>query len=161
MRRISIVVAILLLGIAPLQAAEKYGGIKLLEGYSIKEGWAVDAANWKIEKKGGLVIHFESGPSEGSVVDLDHKEQYAWWREQTIHGRRVLVALVKPGLKTDPDLDAERGLPPGNILLVTFILVEHNPPYYTANFVAKVANQEELVDALLMIVTYDPSKDRP
>jgi len=74
-----------------------------------------------------------------------------------MNGRTVLLALVKPGLKTDPDLDAERNLPPGNILLVTFPLGGHRD--HAANFVGKIANQDEMMDMLLMVLTLDPSKD--
>lgn len=133
-----------------------FGGIQLLDGYSAKRGSALDAVAWTIQGKSGLTIHFESGPSEGRVVDLKDKEKYAWYREQTVNGHKVLLALVKPGLKTDPDLDAERNLPPGSILLVTFPLGAHRD--HAANFVGKIANQEEMIDMLLMVLTFDPSK---
>lgn len=133
-----------------------FGGIQLLDGYSAKRGSAVDAIVWTIRGKDGLIIHFESGPSEGLAVVLKNTEKYAWYRQQTVNGRKVLLALVKPGLKTDPDLDTERNLPPGNILLVSFQLGGH--PDHAANFVGKLANQEEMVDMLLMALTFDPSK---
>ncbi len=87
---------------------------------------------------------------------MKDKGKYAWYREQTVNGHKVLLALVKPRVKTDPDLDAERNLPPGNILLVTFPLSEHRS--HVANFVGKLANQEEMVDMLLMALSFDPSK---
>ena len=83
-------------------------------------------------------------------------EKYQWFRQQTLGPRKVLIALTKPGIKTDPDLDTERNLPPSNILLVTFPLSGHRD--HTANFVAKAASQEELVDVLLMTLTFDPLK---
>jgi len=155
------VIATLMLLVAACDLAfaseSSFGGVQLLDGYSAKRGSAVDAVVWTIQGKSGLIIHFESGPSEGRVVDLKDKEKYAWYREQTMNGRTVPLALVKPGLKTDPDLDAERNLPPGNILLVTFPLGGHRD--HAANFVGKIANQDEMMDMLLMVLTFDPSKD--
>jgi hypothetical protein len=132
------------------------GGIKLLDGYRIRKDWAVDASSWRIEKPGGLIIHFEAGYSEGFIVDANDRSKYAWFREQTINGNKVLLALVKPGMKKDPDLDKERNLPPGNVLLVTFPLPGGTA--HAANFVGKIANSEEMVDMLLMVMTFDPSK---
>jgi hypothetical protein len=133
-----------------------FGGIHLLDGYSAKRGSAIDAVSWTIEGKNGLVIHFESGPSEGRVVDLKDREKYVWYREQTVNGHKVLLALVRPGVKTDADIDAERNLLPGNILLITFPLSDHRD--HAANFVGKIANQEEMIDMVLMVLTFDPSK---
>ena len=144
------------LGVLPFGSERGFGGIQLLDGYSAKQGSAVDATVWTIQGKSGLIIHFEAGSSEGRVVDLKDKEKYAWYREQTVNGHKVLLALIKPGVKTDADLDAERNLPPGNILLLTFPLSGHRD--HAANFVGKIANQEEMVDMLLMVLTFDPSK---
>jgi hypothetical protein len=151
----SLMLLVAMCGLA-FASESSFGGVQLLDGYSAKQGSAVDAVVWTIQGKNGLIIHFESGPSEGRVVDLKDREKYAWYREQTVNGRSVLFALVKPGLKTDFDLDAERNLPPGNILLVTFPLGSHRD--HAANFVGKVANQEEMIDMLLMVLTFDPSK---
>ena len=74
-------------------------------------------------------------PSEGRAVNLRDKEKFAWYRKQTVNGHEVLVALIKPGVKTDSNLDAERGLPPGNILMVTFPFGDHRD--HAANFVGK------------------------
>jgi hypothetical protein len=134
-----------------------FGGMKLLEGYSIKQGSAIDATVWTIEKPGGLKISFEAGPSEGRWADPTHREIYGWYRTQVIDGHTALFAFIKPGVKTDWEPADNRGLPPGGILLVTFVL-DQNHPDHTANFAAKVANPEELADALLMVVTFDPSK---
>jgi len=133
-----------------------FGGIQLLDGYSAKRESAIDVVAWTILGKCGLIIHFEAGPSEGFAASSADIEKYQWFRQQTLGRRKVLIALTKPGIKTDPDLDTERNLPPGNTLLVTFPLSSHRD--HAANFVAKVANQEELVDVLLMTLTFDPSK---
>jgi len=132
-----------------------FGAIQLLEGYSAKRGSAVDAVVWTIQGKNGLVIHFEAGPSEGRAVDFKDNEKYEWYREQSVNGRKVFLALTKVGVKTHTDLDAERNLTPGNILLVTFPL--EGSKDHAANFVAKVTNSGEMADALLMALTFDPS----
>jgi hypothetical protein len=133
-----------------------FGAIQLLEGYSAKRASAVDAVVWTIHGKSGLVIHFEAGPSEGRAVDLKDREKYEWYREQTVNGRRVFIALTKAGVKTDADLDAERNQTPGNVLLITFPL--GGSKYHAANFVAKVTNSAEIADVLLMALTFNPSK---
>jgi hypothetical protein len=53
-------------------------------------------------------------------------------------------------------LDAERNPTPGNILLVTFPLGSSKD--HAANFVAKATNSGEMADALLMALTFNPSK---
>ena len=136
---------------------EPPGGIKLLQGYSIKHQSAVDASVWLIEKPSGPKIRFEAGPSEGSWADPGKKNSYAWFKEQIVNGYKVRVALIKPGLKTVLEPDNGRGLKAGNILVVTFLL-ESEKSGYTANFSAKVANSEELADVLLIALTFDPSK---
>ncbi len=134
-----------------------FGGIKLLEGYSAKRSSAIDATAWTIEKKDGLKILFESGMSEGSWADPKEQTKYSWYREQRVNGFKVRFALVKSGLKTVWEPGDSRGLPLGNILLVSFLL-EHGESDHTANFSAKLANPQELADALLMVMTFDPSK---
>ena len=132
------------------------GGMQLLDGYVAKQDWAVDAQAWTIQGKNGLVIHFEAGPSEGRAVDPKDIDKYEWYREQSVGGHKVLLALTKRGVKDDADLDSERNLPPGNVLMVTFPLGSHRS--HAANFVAKIASQKEMLDVLLMVLTYDPSK---
>ena len=67
---------------------DTFGGIKLLQGYSAKRGSSVDAAAWTIEKEGGPIIQFESGPSEGSWADPKDEKIYAWYREQVVNGNK-------------------------------------------------------------------------
>jgi hypothetical protein len=133
------------------------GGIQLLDGYSIKRISAIDAATWTIEGKNGFKIHFEAGPNEGSWASPDDRTTYSWYRRQVVRGYEVRYALVKAGLKTQWESNESRGLAPGNILLVTFLLGGAKSPH-TANFSAKISNSEELADALLMTGTFDPSK---
>ena len=138
-------------------AQSELGGIQLFDGYRVNRGSAVDAEVWTIEGTNGLKILFEAGLNEGSWANPDDRNKYSWYREQKIRGYGVRYALVRPGLKTQWEPRQSRGLPPGNILLVTFLL-EGAKSDYTANFVGKVASSEERADALLMIGTFDPSK---
>jgi hypothetical protein len=138
-------------------AGNALGGLKLLEGYSMKRGSAVDADAWTIEKRGGLKISFEAGPNEGSWADPKERDKYSWYREQKVNGYTARFALIKHGLKTQWEPGDSRGLPPGNILLASFLL-EGDKSSHTANFSAKVANSHEIADALLMVMTFDPFK---
>jgi hypothetical protein len=133
-----------------------FRAVNLLPGYTAVREQGIDVAAWKIEKPGGLIIHFEAGMSEGLAVNQRERNKYEWYREQLINGHRVLAALTRPGAKYSPDLDRERNLPPGNILLISYPLGGHKD--HAANFIAKVASPEETGDALLMALTFDPSK---
>jgi hypothetical protein len=142
---------------AQLPAAEtRFSAIKLLDGYSAKQDKSVDASAWTITGKSGLIIHFEAGPSEGLAVDVKDKDKYEWYREQTVAGEKVYVALRKLDPKTDSGLNAERKIPAAKVLIVSFPLGGSRS--HAANFTAKVANSEEIADVLLMALTFDQSK---
>ena len=157
MQKVSAALVIFLAMTRPLVGPSRgLDAIKLLPGYHITSAPGVDVVAWTIRKPGGLIVHFEAGPSEGLAVDLADVDKYAWWREQTISGRRVLVALTRLGVKIGTDADEERGLPSGNVLVVAYPLGGHKD--HAANFIGKVANSEEMADMLLMALTFDPSK---
>ena len=136
---------------------DKNTGIQLLEGYKFKRLQAFDAATWAIYKEGGLTIVFEAGLNQGLWADPKKIDQYAWYREQNLNGRKVKFALIKSGLKTVWEPDQPRSSETGNILLVTFPLNDSLPDY-TANFKAEILNDQEMADALLMILTFNPNK---
>ena len=151
------VVICIVLFFCPLNcAAQSFGGITLLDGYKVKKAWAVDAVTWTIYKEGGLTIDFEAGMNEGLWADSKQLDKYLWYREQFVNGHKVMLALIKPGFKTVWEPDHPRNRKPGNILLVTFPL--GGQPDNTANFNAEILNKQELTDALLMILTFDPDK---
>src|SRR5579859_8031538 len=100
MKRALLCLAVLLSMSSAQAANDIFGGIKFLDGYSIKQGSAIDATVWTIEKQGGLKISFESGFSEGLLADPSQREKYSWYRTQEINGTEAVFALVKPGLKT-------------------------------------------------------------
>lgn len=158
MRKVLVLPVLLLLGSAQLIASDRLpGDLKLLEGYHAKHEWGVDALIFDIKKSGGPTVHFEAGPSEGSWADPEDRSKYAWYREQVVNGHKVRVALIRPGLKTAWEPEDARGLEPGSILLVTFLLGGEKSAF-TANFAAKVASQEEMADVLLMALTFNPDK---
>jgi hypothetical protein len=136
-----------------------FGGIHLLDGYSAQRVWAVDARVWEIKGPNHFLINFEAG-NESWATPKDIR-QYAWYREISIHGHKVRLALVKSGLKTQWEPEHNRNLPLGNVLLVSYELWKATKlyPEHSANFSAKVADQGELADALLMILTFDPSRE--
>jgi len=152
------IIAALFISFASLSnLAQKHsnGNIRLLDGYKIKKARTVDALTWTIYKEGGLTIDFEAGPNEGLWADAQKQEDYLWYREQVLNGHKVMLALVKPGLRTVWEPDHPRSPELGNILLVTFPLGVL--PDNTANFSAEILGEKELADSLLMILTFDPS----
>jgi hypothetical protein len=69
------------------------------------------------------------------------------------------LVVLMPGLKTVWESSDSRALPIGNFLLVTFLL-DGPKSNHTANFSAKLAEPSDLGDALLMVMTFAPSKSR-
>src|SRR5215831_312318 len=116
MRKLLANLAILLF-VSPFVSAspDSFGGIRLLEGYSVKRRAAVDAAAWTIEKKGGLTISYGAGANEGAWAEPKERDKYSWYREQKVNGFNVRFALVKPELRTVWEPSASRGLPLGNV----------------------------------------------
>src|SRR5579872_5384274 len=155
MRRHSMKAIVIVLLAATVLAAQTgakeapLGGIQLLPGYELKQSAAVDANAWSIVKRGGLEISFEAGPNEGPWATSKDQAKYAWYRVQTINGKQVRFALVKKGVKTQFEPNNTRGLAPGYVLLVTYMLGGEDSGH-TANFSAKIADATELGDALLM-----------
>jgi hypothetical protein len=141
---------------SPLSALdEPYGGIRLLDGYRFERSHTFDTINGVITKTGGLRIEFESGINEGYAVEAKNKTKYIWYREQTINGHKVMFALAKRGV-TPWKPEVTRNPTPSNVLMVTF--PGRIVPDQAANFYAEVANEQEIADMLLMVLTFDPDK---
>lgn len=140
--------AALLFGVtwtSPAKADDnRLGGMKLLPGYKHQPLQGIDSIVGRIAKEDGLQIMYDIGAvlkpgalrTGGSFSDhpkLTPKDQVRWYKEQTVHGQPVHLAYKKDGY-----------------LLVSF-------PQKGANFSVKVSSDEELAEALLMILTYpDP-----
>jgi hypothetical protein len=154
-RTIAIISAVFVLSSPLMVLDEPYGGIRLLDGYRFERSHTFDTINGVITKTGGLRIEFESGINEGYAVESKNKTKYVWYREQTIDGHRVMFALAKRGV-TPWKPEVTRNPTPANVLIVTF----PGPvvPDQAANFYAEVANEQEIADMLLMVLTFDPGK---
>lgn len=144
------------LSVSATSAQSVYGGIKLLDGYKYKTGKAVDAITGTIYKQNGLTIDFEAGFSQGYAADKKNKEQYEWYKEQTINGRTIRIAYIKPNLKTVWEPDQPRSPEPGSIMLVTIPL--GNERNNAVNFRAEILSLQEATDFLLMVLTFDETK---
>jgi len=117
------------------------GGMQLLPGYTHKPLQGIDSIVGQIVKDDGWKISYEIGhvskPGQpmigGGFRDrpkLMPKAKVRWYREQTVNGRAVHMALTKD-----------------NKLLVSF-------PEKGMNFHATIRSFEQLADAMLMILTY-------
>lgn len=144
------------LSVSATSAQSIYGGIKLLDGYKYKPGKAVDAITGTIFKPNGLTINFEAGFSQGYAADRKNKEQYEWYKEQSVNGHTVRIAFVKPNLKTVWEPDTPRSPELGSIMLVTIPL--GNERNNAVNFRAEVLSLQEATDFLLMVLTFDETK---
>lgn len=136
-------------------AQSVYGGIKLLNGYKYRKGKSLGvlSAVGTIYKNNGLTIEIEEGLSQGYAANRIDIDKYAWLKEQIINGRDVKIALIAKGVKTVWEPDRPRDSTMGHILLVTFPL--GSQVNHAVNFRAEILNDEELADALFMILTFD------
>ena len=75
--------------------------------------------------------------SQGHAVDMNLKKRYKWHKEQTVHGRKVKLAL-------DHD----------NTLLITIPLDEKSS-WPAANFYGEIKKPENMVDMILMVLAFE------
>jgi hypothetical protein len=156
MSNTSAVVILLLLTLTSAESGQKKAkGIQLPSGYTLHKGVGVDVAVWRIQGANSFVIDFEAGPTQRPWPDPKDIGKYSWYREQIVRGYTVRYALIKPGVKTQWEPDDSRGLPPGQIVLVSYFLSGKDSPD-TANFRAKIANMSELADVLIIANSLDP-----
>jgi hypothetical protein len=110
------------------------GGMTLLPGYQHERGMGIDTLVGKISKPDGLTIRYDIGELGGNYVKNRAKNNAIWAKEQVIAGNKVQMALTNK-----------------KRLIVTF------PDAY-ANFYGDVKAEGDIVDMLLMVLTYAPSK---
>lgn len=134
---------------------EPYGKLRMLDGFKYKRAKGSDTIGGRIYKDGGLSIEFESGLSEGYAADPKNKGRYIWYREQQINGNKVFLALTTHGAGTTWQAENPRQLPSRRVMIVTF--PGRFGPDDAANFYAEVANEEEVAEMLLMVLTFDPT----
>jgi hypothetical protein len=106
------------------------GSIQLLPGYQHKTERGIDTAVGRIWKDGGITITYDIGMFAGMYASPHQKDQYEWYKEQSINNQTVRIALTK-----------------ARQLRVSFVEAH-------ASFLAIIAKEEDLADALLMILTY-------
>ncbi|MCA9067776.1 MAG: hypothetical protein KDA84_02570 [Planctomycetaceae bacterium] len=117
------------------------GNIQLLPGYTHKALQGIDSQPGVIEKEGGLKIHYDIGavipPGQprfgGSFSDQPKaipKNRREWYKEQIIAGQPVHIAYTKQ-----------------HVLMAAF-------PKGGINFSVKAETNEEITEALLMILSY-------
>lgn len=106
------------------------GHIVLLEGYHHVVTDGFDSITGRIWKEGGVDIRYDLFMAGHYEDRKEWTTKIKWKREQVIGGRRVICVLTKD-----------------NRLLIAF-------PEYMANFYAKVRNEKDVADMLLMILTY-------
>ena len=113
------------------------GSIKLLEGFQHQKLQGTDSRVGKIWKDEGITIQYDVGRLAGNYAKQQREyqaDQLLWAKQQTIKEARVELVLKR---------DRE--------LFVSF-------PDHSANFYGKVQTEEDLVDALLMVLTYLPAE---
>ncbi len=113
------------------------GSITLLDGFKHQTLQGIDTRVGKIWKDGGITIQYDIGRLAGNYAEQQRTyqaDQLVWHKQQTVKAKRVQLALTK---------DRE--------LFVSF-------PDHSANFFGKVQKEEDLVDALLMVLTYLPAE---
>ena len=107
-------------------------GIKLLPGYKHEKLQGIDTIVGRVSKEGGLAFQYDVGRLAGNYVKAQEKDKLLWHKEQVVDGRPVQIALTKD-----------------RMLYVTF-------PETPANFAGKAKSEEEIVDMLLIVLTYTP-----
>lgn len=107
-------------------------GLKLLPEYKHEKEKGKDTHVGKYWKEGGVAFRYDIGRLAGNAVKAQEKDNLLWYKEQVVDGRPVQLALTKD-----------------RTLYVTF-------PQTSANFNGKVKSDEEIVDMLLMVLTYAP-----
>ncbi|MCH8165366.1 MAG: hypothetical protein IH889_07130 [Planctomycetes bacterium] len=113
------------------------GSIKLLDGFKHQRMQGIDTRVGKIWKENGITIQYDIGRLAGNYAQQQRKyqaDQLVWDRQQTWHGEPVELAMTK-----------------NRQLYVSF-------PESHANFYGQVQKEEDLVDALLMVLMYVPAK---
>jgi hypothetical protein len=117
---------------AQLNQTSAPGNIRLLPGYVNTYVKPIDsAAAGRIWKADGLVISYDIGLDAGHYENNPHWTKRAVWQtEQVVGGKRVVCIYAK-----------------SRELLIAF-------PDDLANFHAKVRNQRDITDMMLIVLTY-------
>ena len=113
------------------------GSITLLDGFKHQTLQGIDTRVGKIWRDGGITIQYDIGRLSGNYAEQQRKyqaDQLLWAKQQTWRGQPVELSMMK---------DRQ--------LFVSF-------PERHANFYGKIPKEADLVDALLMVLTYVPAE---
>ena len=111
------------------------GNIQLLDGYKYEQLEGIDSYVGVIKGENGLEIRHDIGNMAGNYTRryLDSKVgDVVWIKRQTLNNDDVLVVLLKNG----------------------HIIANYTKS--SANFFASTSKQEEIVDFMLIVMTYKP-----
>lgn len=114
-----------------LRSPDNLDKMVLLEGYGRISHQGIDTIVGEITKNGGLTIRYGIGELSGNFVDqCGNQIECLWKRTQSFGDHDVVIALTND-----------------RTMIATF-------PDLHANFFAKVENEEQIAEFLLMVLTY-------
>ena len=130
------------------------GTIQLPDGWTQKRTGTLDSERGQLARgDGGLIVHYDIGFLAGMQMSRDKEPECIWYREQIVHGYLAHIGLVK----TES----------GRELVVTLVgrgtsrleavrqSIARAPFKYPANFRATVKTDEDVVDVLLIAMSYE------
>jgi hypothetical protein len=119
------------------------GGMTLLPGYRHQRRTGIDSRVGTISNGASLEIHYDIGPLAGNYAS--NTRDRAWLKTQVIGGNQVQISYSTS---------------PARVLTVTFPSapgVRGPGAPLPANFYATVTSDEDVVDFLLMAMSYKPN----
>jgi hypothetical protein len=127
--------------------------VNLIDGYKFRttETLGVLSGAGEIFNNDGFVLSFEEGLSQGYAADKTKIKKYSWFRVQRVADRTFFIAFVKDEKLTSSSITRGKRNEYGT-LVVTHPLSDQ--PHHAINFRARIASEQELIDALLMILSY-------
>jgi len=121
-------------GAAPEEAP---GGIVLLPGYQHERLQGIDSRVGRISNSRGFEIRYDIGTMAGNYAQ--NPQGRVWLKEQVVGANRVQIKMADNRMMTV----TFSAITPGAVL--------------PANFYATVKNDEDVVEMLLMALSYKPS----
>jgi hypothetical protein len=124
-----------------IAAQEPPGGIMLLPGYQHQRGRGIDSRVGTISNGRGFEIRYDIGTMAGNRAS--NPRDRVWFKTQVLGGNQVQISFSTDRILTVtfPATPGVRG--PGSPL--------------PANFYAKVSSDEDIVDLMLMAMSYKPN----
>lgn len=113
------------------------GFIRLLPDYQNQKQQGIDSDVGRIWKEDGVEIHYDIGKMAGNYADCKTcgwAGDELWRKKQTINGQESILVFTR-----------------FKRLIVTF-------PKSNANFYATIRTEEDMVDMLLMLCTFQPRR---